>query len=344
VTEPVAPEPTVSIVIPALDEDRAIEGCLQALLAQSYPAELLEIIVVDGGSRDRTREIVRGHVSRDSRVLLLANPGRSTPMGMNIGLRAAKGQLVGLMSAHAEAAIDYLERAVQALRSTGAWAVGGRIQRVATTPTARAIAAVTSSPFGVGNAAHNYADHARWVETAFPGLWPKWVFDRIGSFDEELARNQDDELNFRVREAGGRIWYDPSIVVRYESRATYRALFSQYRQYGYWKVRVFQKHPRAARWRHLVPAAWVGLIIVSSAAAAVIPTAAVLSVVSLGSYGLIIGRASVRLRQPGLSTGRVLVAFLTLHVGYGMGFWQGLVVHVLARRLAGRSAGGRDHP
>src|SRR6185503_18772162 len=148
---------------------------------------------------DDTKEQVLAISTLDPRISLIANPDRITPKAFNLGILAARGQVIGLMSAHGSPASDYLERAVSDLRSTGAWGVGGAIVRAGTTGRQRAIAAATSSPFGVGDAVHNYGTAARWVETAFPGLWPRWVFERVGLFDPELVRNQDDELSFRIR-------------------------------------------------------------------------------------------------------------------------------------------------
>ena len=237
----------MSIVVPTRDEAESIAACLQALADQDYPVEQLEILVVDGQSSDRTVEIARGFADRDPRIRILANPERVTPAAFNRGIRAARGEILGVMSAHGSPAPDYVRRGVDALAATAAWSVGGRIRRSGTTGVQRAIAKVTSSPFGVGNATHNYQETPGWVETAFPGLWPRWVFERIGLFDPELVRNQDDELSGRITAAGGRIWYDPEIVIDYTPRASYASLFSQYRQYAMWKVRVFQKHPSAAR-------------------------------------------------------------------------------------------------
>lgn len=317
--------PLVSIVVPARNEAATIQACLRALLAQDYPADQLEILVVDGLSTDDTRAQVAAIAADDRRVRLLENEQRVTPAAFNLGIGVARGEVIGVMSAHGIPAPDYVSLAVRELQERDAWCVGGRIDRVATTPVQRAIAAATSSPFGVGDATHNYRTTAGWVDTAFPGMWPRWVFDQVGLFDPELVRNQDDEFSYRIREAGGRVWYSPDIVVSYVPRGSFRSLFSQYRQYGFWKVRVFQKHPRAARIRHLIPAMWVAAVVGGLALSLVANPAILIALVAGGSYLIVMTVASLRLRRDGASALHVFRALVSIHLAYGIGFWQGLI-------------------
>jgi len=317
--------PFVSIVVPAREEARNIGECLRRLTAQDYPEDRLEVIVADGGSLDDTAARVRSAAASDHRIILVTNPDRVTPAAFNIGIRAARGEIIGVMSAHAAPADDYLRRGVADLAATGAWCVGGRIARAGETSLQRAIAAATSSPFGVGNAVHNYSTEARWVETAFPGLWPRWVFERVGLFDRELERNQDDELSFRIRKAGGRIWYDPAIEITYQPRSSIRGVFSQYRQYGMWKVRVYQKHPGAVRPRQLVPAAFVGAVVGGWALAPFTLAGPLVSLTALAGYLLLVILAAVRIGGNGIARRAVVASLCAVHLGYGIGFWQGLV-------------------
>lgn len=317
--------PLVSIVVPTRNEAATIEACLDALRKQDYPADQLEILVVDGLSTDDTRELVAAIAAADGRVRLLDNEQRVTPAAFNLGIRMARGGVIGVMSAHGIPALDYVSLAVRDLQERDAWCVGGRIDRVATTPVQRAIAAATSSPFGVGDASHNYRTTAGWVDTAFPGMWPRWVFDKVGLFDPELVRNQDDEFSYRIREAGGRVWYSPDVVVSYVPRGSFRSLFSQYRQYGLWKVRVFQKHRGAARIRHLIPAVWVASLISGIVLAVVAFPAILITLIAGVPYVAVMTVASLRLRRDGTSVWSVFRALACLHLGYGVGFWQGLI-------------------
>lgn len=315
----------MSIVVAARNESRAIGESLRGLLSQDYPPDRYEVIVVDGASSDDTVAQVRAMAVRDPRVSVIANPARHTPNAFNLGIRAARGEIVGLMSAHGAPHTDYLRRGVADLQSTDAWGVGGRIARVGLTPRQRAIGAATSSPFGVGDAVHNYGTETQWVETAFPGLWPRWVFERVGLFDQELLRNQDDELSFRIQAAGGRILYDPAMIVAYAPRSSLRGVFSQYRQYGMWKIRVYQKHPRAVRLRQVVPPVWVGVLIGGWVLAPISVLGPAASIAAAVSYVAVMSLAATRIGGRGIARREVLAAFAAVHLGYGTGMWGGLI-------------------
>ena len=315
----------VSVVIAARDEARQIRACLEALADQHYPSHRLEIIVADGSSTDATRDIVRAFAERDPRVRLIDNPARVTPAGLNAAIAASRGDFIVWMSGHALANEEHVADCVAGLLRTEAWAIGGAISRTWKTSRQEANGLATSSPFGVGDAVHNYADEGRWVETAFPGAWPRWVFERVGLFDPELRRNQDDELSYRIRQAGGRIWYDPSIRVAYTPRPTLLALASQYRQYGCYKVRVFQKHPRAIRWRHLAPGALVVYLLAAPVVILALP--ALLPVVATGylAYGTFVVLAVARIRREAATRRQLASSLIGIHLGYGLGLIQGML-------------------
>ena len=219
------------------------------MLDQEYPAELVQVVVADGMSDDGTRavvdELARAHPRHT--VEIVDNPGRIVPTGFNAALARARGEVIVRVDGHTIIAPDYVAECVAALASSGADNVGGRMDAVGSGPVGEAIAIATSSPFGVGNSHFHYAHGQRWVDTVYLGAWPREVFGRIGSFDPEMVRNQDDEFNYRLTSAGGRILLTDRIRSRYFSRASLRTVFRQYRQYGTWKVRVLQKHPRRMR-------------------------------------------------------------------------------------------------
>lgn len=329
------PAPLVSIVVAARNEERHLPACLDALLAQDYPRDRLEILVMDGGSTDRTRETAATYMAADQRIQVLDNPERIAATAFNHGIRASRGEYVGVMSGHGIPAPDYVARAVRDLQQTQAWAVGGKIVRRSRTPVQRAIAMASSSPFGVGNAAHNYASTAQAAETVFPGMWPRWVFDRVGWFDASLVRNQDDELSYRIRRAGGLIWYDPMIRVAYEPRSTLGSFFSQYRQYGYWRVRVLELHPAALQLRQLVPAAWLLGVAASALGFALRNRLRLLAIPSIGGYLGLMSAVAVRSGDGHGGAARMLAALMAMHVAYGWGVLHGLVSAVL------RVPGGR---
>jgi len=188
---------------------------------------------------------------------VIDNPGRIASTGLNAAIRAAQGQIVIRMDAHTDYAPDYLHRCVCTLQTTGADNVGGPARTKAETYLERAIAAAYHSRFSVGGARFHDVNFEGPVDTVTYGCWQKELFDRVGYFDEELVRNQDDEHNLRIIRKGGRIWQSPAIKSWYRPRGSLKALFQQYMQYGYWKVRVVQKHKLPASWRHLVPGTFV---------------------------------------------------------------------------------------
>ena len=317
--------PLVSVVIPALNEERWIGECLRALTSQTY-SRPAEILVVDGGSTDSTRSVVSSYASRESRIRLLENPSGRTADALNTGINTANGSVIVRMDAHAVPALDYIEQCVRALAETSAACVGGRMQKVGGSAIGAAIAAAATSRFGIGNSAFHYATNPQAVESVYLGCWPRATFDHVGLFDTELVRNQDDELSYRIREAGGTIWFDPRIRVEYHGRESLSELFSQYFQYGYWKIRVFRSHPGALRWRHLVPGLFVGVLVIG---AALVPfssiarrgLAAVLTTYAVASF--VVGGRVAR-RSMGIRTVHLVGAFAAMHCGYGSGLWMGL--------------------
>lgn len=254
--------PRVSIIVPCRNEERYIRSCVESARGQQTPFGGVEIIVVDGESDDMTRQILEEIAVEDARVRIVDNPKRIVSTGLNEGIRSARGEIIVRMDAHTEYAEDYVVRCVAALEESGADNVGGPARTRAVTITERAIAAAYHSPFGVGGALFHKIDYEGRVDTVTYGCWRKGSFDRYGLFDEELVRNQDDEHNLRIVRAGGIVWQTPAIRSWYRPRGSLNALFRQYSQYGYWKVRVIQKHRSPASWRHLVPGCFVsGLLL-----------------------------------------------------------------------------------
>jgi glycosyltransferase involved in cell wall biosynthesis len=259
------------VIIPCRNEADRIEFCLSSVLAQEIPDGGFEILVADGISDDGTREIIRrmqdgsqkavasgqSSVVSGPAIRVIDNPGRIVSTGMNAAIRAARGQIIIRMDAHTKYAPDYICRCLETLNQTGADNVGGPARTRADTSMQKANAAAYHSPFSAGGARFHDISYAGYVDTVTYGCWPRSTFEKFGLFDEELVRNQDDEHNLRIINGGGRIWQNPKIKSWYQPRASLTGLFTQYLQYGYWKVRVMKKHKRLASWRHLVPAAFL---------------------------------------------------------------------------------------
>lgn len=314
--------------MPIRNEAAFIERAIRSILHNSYPAEKMEILVVDGMSDDGTREIVRRLSQGDNRVRMLDNPRRIVPTAMNIGLKAARGELFIRIDGHAEIPTDYVVKSVQCLREhPQAWVSGGSIRTVADTYTGRAIAAAMRSPIGVGNSRFRLGEYEGWVDTLAFGTHHKWIVDKVGYFDEELVRNQDDEFNLRILLAGGKIWMSKAIQSTYFSRGSLPKLWRQYFQYGFWRIRTLQKHKRPATFRQLVPLIFVwSFLLLGLAGVAWRPLWILLAVeVVLYVLGLIAGVVDVG-RKAGWRYAPVApVIFAILHFAYGTGSLWGAV-------------------
>jgi len=255
-------QPSVTVVLLCRNEIDHIENCLNSILAQVPPPGGFEVLVVDGMSDDGTREILKRVAAGHKSLRILDNPQRITPCAMNIGIRAARGQWIAIMGSHNCYAEDYLAKCYETALETHADNVGGALICQGRTILEKAIAAAHHSAFAIGGAKWHNTQYEGPADTVFGGFYKREVFERIGTFDEDLVRNQDDELNLRLTRSGGTIWHSPKIKSWYCPRNSLRALFKQYMQYGYWKVRVIQKHKLPASIRHLVPGAFVLVLMV----------------------------------------------------------------------------------
>jgi glycosyltransferase involved in cell wall biosynthesis len=315
--------------MPVRNEASFIARSLNSVLSQDYPSHLLEVIVADGMSDDLTRDEIRSIQARHPNLRLIDNPAKIVPTGMNLAIEQARGDIIVRVDGHTIVAPDYVGECVAALGRSGADNVGGRMRAIGVGAFGEAVALATSSPFGVGGARFHYSDAEEWVDTVYLGAWPRRVFERIGSFDEEQIRNQDDEFNYRLLSQGGKILLSPRIKSRYYSRSTMSSLWRQYFQYGYWKVRVMQKHPAQMRPRQFAPPIFVAVLVCSLI---LIPFSSVGAWgfgFTLGSYlaanlgvsGFIAARGYWR-RLPLLT-----LSFAVLHLAYGAGFLAGLIRH-----------------
>jgi succinoglycan biosynthesis protein ExoA len=326
--------PRVSIIVPCRNEARHISACLESILAQESPAGGLEAIIADGMSDDGTRDTIAQLAAADARLRMVDNPRRTTSAGLNHAIRAARGEIIVRMDAHTEYAPDYVAQCVAALESTGADNVGGAARTRGTGRLQRAVCAAFHSPFSTGGAGFHRPDFEGPVDTVVYGCWRRDRLLELGLFDEELVRNQDDELNFRIQRAGGKLWQSRAIHSWYRPRASLKALFRQYMQYGYWKVRVMQKHGRPASPRQLVPIALVAFLVGGLAMAPLHPWLAFAYFAGLAAYATGIALASIQAaRKGGWDLLPLLPAvFAAFHISYGLGFAAGLLDFVILRR------------
>ena len=309
--------PAVSVVIPVRNGAGSIGTAIESCLAQDYEGPI-EVVVGDGRSTDTTRAVVESF--QDMGVRLVDNPTGLTPAGLNAAIAAAHGDVIVRCDAHSRLPADYVRRAVEILDQTGADNVGGIQRAVGVSLVQRAIALAMTSRIGVGDARFHYGGSAGPTDTVYLGVFRREALDRVGLFDETLHRNQDYELNHRIRATGGVVFFHPDLAVEYAPRRTFRRLWSQYYQYGHWKLRVLRRHPRSLRLRQLAPPLLVVGLIGSG----------VLAVVGRPGYALVIPAAwlgallaaglvtVVRTREPAALLMPVAVGIM--HLSWGLGF------------------------
>jgi len=319
--------PFVSVIIPMRNEEKYIGQCLDSLLDQDYSYDCYEILVVDGESTDDSRRIVEEKARRSGRVRLLTNPHHVTPHGFNIGIQGSRGDLCIIFSAHACASSDFISKSVHYIQTTGAECVGGRVDMVGENALACAVAQAVTSPFGMGNVHFRSSDQPGFVDTVSYCTYRKEVFERIGLFDETLTRNQDYELNYRLRKSGGRIFFTPDIKVTYYSRSSWGKLSKQYFQYGFWKVRTIKKYPASIKLRHVVAPTFVGSILLMALGGFLLQHLWIILGVLLCSYTL--GALAFTLRVSKQERGSLLfllpIVFATMHLCWGAGFIWGIL-------------------
>ncbi len=324
--------PNVSIIVPCFNEVRTITKLFEAILRQSYPLESIEVVVADGKSDDGTRDAIQKYATHhpEMSIRLVDNPERIIPAALNAAIQAASGKVIVRIDAHSAPRPDYVDRCLAVLEETGAANVGGvwEIQPGADTWLARAIAAAASHPLGAGDARYRISGEPGPVDTVPFGAFRREWLERVGPFNEELLTNEDYEYNVRIRNAGGLIWFDPSIRSIYYARPDLRSLAHQYWRYGFWKVRMLRLYPHTLRWRQALPPIFVLSAVILTTLAFLFQLARLLLAVQLGAYLLVTSFAglleSIRRKDMGLILG-FPPAIWTMHFSWGTGFlWSAL--------------------
>lgn len=321
--------PAVSVIVPCRNEKSYIENGVRSILTQQPPIGGFEVVIVDGMSNDGTREILTRLIHEDPRLRLVDNPARTTPFAMNAGIRAAKGQFIAIMGAHTVYSSNYLRTCVELLNEhPEAWCSGGPIQSQGKSPFGHAVAAAMSHPIGVGNAKHRFRDYEGYAEGACFPMFRREVFDAIGLYDEGLIRNQDDELNLRMTQKGGKVFLSPRAACTYFVRDSPDGLFWQYFQYGYYRVAVLRKHRIPASPRQLAPIIFFPVMVGIFVGSWMLPAEWLwVGWVLPLLYGAILASGGIGVGvKEGWKTGFLfpLAAFL-MHFSYALGFSWALV-------------------
>ena len=311
-----SPLPAISVILPVLNEESHLEGAVLSVLSQDYRGPL-EIILALGPSRDRTNEIATKLASHDNRVKLIDSPTGKTAAGLNIALAASKSPVVVRVDGHAQIPKNYISLIVEILNKTGAVNVGGVMAAVGTTAFERAVAGAMRSPLGVGASRFHTGGEAGEVDTVYLGAFRREALVAIGGFDERFTRAQDWELNFRLRENGGVIYFDPRLHVTYRPRSSVGALAKQYFEYGRWRRVVSRRHSGTINYRYLAPP--FALLGFSASLVLGIVLSSIFFIPAL-VYLLFVVLASLKIST---SIGEYLLLLLvipTMHFAWGAGF------------------------
>jgi glycosyltransferase involved in cell wall biosynthesis len=335
--------PAVSVIIPCRNERNFIGACVDSILASDYPADRLEVLVVDGMSTDGTPAVVDGIHARDSRVRLVPNPKFITAAAFNTGIRESKGQVVMILGAHSEIGRDYVSLCVDALSRLGADNVGGVLKTIPrdNTVLGRAIVRALSHPFGVGNARfRSGASEPVEVDTVFGGCYRREALERTGPFNEKLTFSQDMEFNIRFRKAGGKIMLVPGIETTYYARTSLWSFLRHNWRNGEWVILPFAfSTVIPVSPRHLIPLAFVLSLPGSLALSALWNPAIWLFAIIAGSYGLLAVAAAAQITAREKDARYLIVMpfmFAGLHINYGLGsLWGALRTAVILAKRRG---------
>lgn len=332
----------ISVIVPCRNEKNYIKEFIHSVLNQELsPENEIEIIIADGQSDDGTFEIIQSLISVHSEIKLIENSKKKTAAGLNKCIELAKGEVIVRMDVHAEYSSNYINECVKTLKEQSADNVGGPVDVKYKTRTQQLIGMVFQSPIAVGGSRFHDIDYSGYVDTVTFGCWWKESFDQFGLFDEELERNQDDEHNLRISKGGGKIYQSHLIKSWYYPRSSIRDLWNQYMQYGYWKVRVIQKHKIPASIRHLVPGSFVLFLLVAGPLSFFNLYIQWLFIITLGLYLSIISIESVRLiirnRASLFNLPNMPIIFFAYQISYGLGFLMGVFDFlILKSRKSGR--------
>ncbi len=324
--------PDVSIIMTVLNEERHLLEAVEALLGQDYPGAL-EIVVAVGPSQDRTREVADGLAARHDHVHVVDNPSGRTPSGLNAAIAHSTGSVIVRIDGHAMVPVDYVRTGVETLEATGADNVGGIMAAEGTTAFEDAVARAMTSIFGVGGASFHLGGNPGPALTVYLGCFRREALERVGGYDDSMIRAQDWEMNLRIRETGGVVWFTPDMRVTYRPRSNAQSLARQYHDYGRWRREVSRRHPDTLSLRYLaapVAVAGIGVGVALAVVGAVTRTPALigLGLAAPVGYAAVNLTASVHAsrKAPALepaSTVRLPMVFATMHMSWGLGFLRG---------------------
>ncbi len=321
----------LSVIVPIYNEEKYIEHCIQSILEQDYPKDALEVLFVDGMSNDNTRSIISSYSEMYPFIFLLDNPNRIVPYAMNIGIKAAKGDIIMRLDAHSFYQKDYFSVLTKRLSELGADNVGVvcKTDVLNKTPKTLAIREVLGNKFGVGNSTFRIGvNEVKEVDTVPFGCWRRDVFEKYGLYDVRIVRNQDIELNKRIINGGGKIFIVPDTYCTYLARETYRGLSKNNYANGKWNILTvyYTNQLKSLSLRHFIPFLFLLSLIIPLLLSLIYLPFIILSILSLLLYLLALGMISIKLSlSKKLNFFYLLASFITLHLSYGYGSLVGLI-------------------
>lgn len=309
--------PPISVIMPILNEERHLREAVDQVLAQAYPGEI-EVVLAIGPCVDRTQEVADAIAAADPRVTVVPNPTGRTPNALNAAIGASRNKIIARVDGHAMLPDDYLKVAVETLEETGADNVGGVMAAEGVTPFEQAVARAMTSKIGVGAAAFHVGGTAGPADTVYLGVFLRTALERVGGYDEHFQRAQDWEMNHRIRESGGLVWFQPRMRVSYRPRPNVKALAKQYFHYGRWRRVVARTHEGTINLRYLAPPAAVLAMLLGLVAAPFFP----LTLIVPGGYAaaIVVGSALTGSGLPFAVKARLPIVYATMHVSWGWGF------------------------
>lgn len=324
----------ISVVIPCRNEVAFIEECLDAIYANKVHDDvILNVFVVDGMSDDGTREKINSLKSRYQTLQLIDNIKQLTPFAFNLGIYASTADYIQIVGARHILSSNYIQQALDILKSkSDVWCVGGKLINEYVNETGEIISKAMSTSFGMGLGNFRTLEKSGYTDTVTSPMYPFWVFERIGFFDEQLIRNQDDDFNFRVSKAGGKIYFENNILLKYYVRGTFKGLYRQFFQYGYWKVFVNQKHRAVTTLRQLVPPIFVLFIFLSILSFLLHPVLGFLSVLVYVIYIVLALMVGLKKGASIAESIKISMTFPILHFSYGLGYLKGIIEFVVFKK------------
>ena len=324
----------VSVVIPCRNEKAFVGRCIEAIYNSELPEHVhIKVIVVDGMSNDGTREELDRLQTIYTSLNVVDNIQQLTPIAFNLGIHYCDFDFLQIIGARHIITTNYISKSIDILiNKPEIWCVGGKIKNVFTTEDSQVISEAMSTSFGMGLGNFRTLNESSFTDTVTSPMYPKFVFEKIGYFDEQLVRNQDDDFNFRVNKAGGKIWFESEIALDYYVRSNYSGLMNQFYQYGYWKVFVNTKHKTVTTWRQLIPPVFV-LYVFSIVFLPFLPFLFTFFYsLPFILYLILLVFVSLRCAKKSTSVFAFIRTFIILHFSYGSGYLHGILNFIILKR------------